>query len=552
MAGVVSSQEEGRLSEPEMSSMTDQHLRRSNWPSLQTGEGGVRPASSLGAAEDPLAELARFVGKSDPFAELRTPVAPRPASYPQQGGSGAHQRTEPHFGAPSAADEDDFFGIDADAFEAALQSAPPHRPAVPPHASSAKDPVFDEPALDELERLVRDLDDDVLQAHAQPKRSAYGSEQEAAEHGAAGHYGVAQALAPDAHAYDRDAELYDAHTSYDTDAPYDEAGYAPEPYVAAPQQSRGFFAKSGVITVLSVLGLVVIGAAGAGIYSALSGKRSGAPIVIRADDRPSKVQPDKDANAKEEAHNKLVYDRAGGADANGREKIILRQEQPVDTSQPAGSAAPRVVLPGGPQPLATPPSAEPRRVTTTTIRVRPDGSVEAEPTKPAVVAAVPVAPAPPVAPVVAPVLSEPVAALPVGVPLPKPVTSKPVKEAKVAVVAPVKPVVAPPAQRSPMALMPAAPVAAKPAQVQPAPAAKGSYYVQVSSQKSVELAQNALAEIRRKHAAVLAGQTTSVSGASVTAAGTYYRVRVGPMATRQDALAFCGRMKASGGDCYVP
>lgn len=590
--------------------MTDQHLRRSNWPSLTGNDGVPRPASSAREqGEDPLAELARLVGKSDPFADLHA-SRPRAAFSERQGNERVEpvftqsapqqpyeplvpqpQPTQPQAYAPPsvpqftappqqpAVADDDFFGIDAAAFEAALQAPVLKAAPVAPVAPRAEPALPDYSSADELERLVRDLDEEMLQtqaARSQPRTEAYPVSP------AIG-YATAPAAEPYGQGYAyQDDPHYDLRSGVDPQA-YADPAYGQEDAQPAPMpmpvKKRGFFTNGGLVTVASVLGLVVVGVAGAGLYSNYSGNRNKGPVVIRADDKPNKVQAEAAQQGGAGQTGKLIYDRAGGQGADAPpERMVSRQEQPVDTTQPANGNQPRVVLPGGPSvnaPVA--PNAEPRRVSTTTIRVRPDGTVEAEPTKPvapAVAVAPPVSPAPapvpePVAPVAASAPpSLPSAAAPIGTPLPKPVTTKPVVQAKVE---PQRPTArAPTATSGPMALMPpsnAAPatlapgptnLAAPPQRVASAPVAapvasgSGTYFVQVSSQRSDEAAKRALGDIQRKHSGVLAGQATSIKAVEVAGSGTYYRVRVGPMASRDQAVAFCGRLKANGGDCYVP
>ena len=169
--------------------------------------------------------------------------------------------------------------------------------------------------------------------------------------------------------------------------PHDDEFYDDEP--------RGGRRK-GLLTVVAVLGLAVIGTAGAfGYRSMFGGPGSSAPPpVIRASGEPSKVAPP--AATPDASASKFSYDRFG--DAGKDEQVVRREEKPVDLSKVA--PPPRTVFPGAPvansppakpatlrrrrsAAAANPPSAigEPRRVRT--VPIRPDQGGDAAPAPPA-------------------------------------------------------------------------------------------------------------------------------------------------------------------------
>lgn len=84
-----------------------------------------------------------------------------------------------------------------------------------------------------------------------------------------------------------------------------------------------------------------------------------------------------------------------------------------------------------------------------------------------------------------------------------------------------------------------------------APVANGSYVVQVSSQRSPADAQSAFQSLQRRFAGVLGGMKPSIRKVDLPDRGTYYRVRVGGWSTPAEATAFCGKLKAAGGDCVI-
>ncbi|MGJ4855647.1 SPOR domain-containing protein [Labrys sp. La1] len=84
-----------------------------------------------------------------------------------------------------------------------------------------------------------------------------------------------------------------------------------------------------------------------------------------------------------------------------------------------------------------------------------------------------------------------------------------------------------------------------------APVANGSYVVQVSSQRTPADAQNAFQSLQRRFGGVLNGMKPSIRKVDLPDRGTYYRVRVGGWSTPAEATAFCGKLKAAGGDCVI-
>ena len=111
-------------------------------------------------------------------------------------------------------------------------------------------------------------------------------------------------------------------------------------------RSRSRKRRGGMITVAVVLALAVVGTGAAFAYRTYVGSpRSGEPPIIKADTSPTKIVPaPADGSAK-------VPDRMAAGD--GTEKIVPREEAPVDVNAKSG---PRVVFP----PLnqnANPPSA---------------------------------------------------------------------------------------------------------------------------------------------------------------------------------------------------
>ncbi len=80
---------------------------------------------------------------------------------------------------------------------------------------------------------------------------------------------------------------------------------------------------------------------------------------------------------------------------------------------------------------------------------------------------------------------------------------------------------------------------------------QSGYVVQVSSQRSADQAQASFADMQRRYNSVLGGFEANIQRADLGARGTFYRVRVGPMASRDAALRLCEQLKSAGGNCFV-
>jgi hypothetical protein len=339
--------------------------------------------------------------------------------------------------------------------------------------------------------------------------------------------------------------------------PHDDEFYDDEP--------RGGRRK-GLLTVVAVLGLAVVGTAGAFGYRSIFGNTgsSGPPPVIRASGEPSKVGPPP-ATADSSA-SKFSYDRFG--DAGKDEQVVRREEKPVDLSKAA--PPPRTVFPGAPVPnspparsaattATNPPSAigEPRRVRTVPIRPDQGGDVAATP------------PAQQPMTVAPPRQANAAATAPADEPPPRAAAPKPSSRASLRPAPP--PAAAPaPAGNAPLSLSPDANndalppppaqetfsppprAAAPPTRVASAPASGGgSYLVQVSSQKSEADAQSAFRGIQSKYPGVLGSHPHTVRRADLGAKGVYYRAMVGPFGSREEAVQLCSSLKQAGGDCVV-
>ena len=462
----------------------NQRTYRSNEPPVRRA-----PAPSA-SASDPLAELARLIGQTDPFAEFGRDSArrtPAPPSAPA---------AAPSFGA------NDYFGAAA---APAPQPWPPETLAFGARGLGqqpfAADPNLYPAEAETLGHPAADAGDFEMD-HDHPENAQYGAEED---------------------------EFYD-------DAP--------------PTKRR-----MGVMAIAAVFALAVIGTAGAFGYRALFGS-SGThepPPVIKADTAPSKIVP---ATASK-GPTKLITDRV--VDHPQGEKVVSREEQPVEMKNPPAAAA--VPQSNAPPALGSGVvTTEPKKIHTIAIHSGPPEIADGQPVT---AAAPPPAPAPPPparkaapAPLQQVAPPAPVAHAPAAVPEPPPAPRQ-MAEARPA--APVQHA-ATASSNAPLSLSPDAPVrgpmrtsaVAAPAPIaRAAEAANGSYAVQVSSQRSEAEAQSAFRSLQAKYPNQLAGRELLIHKVELGAKGTYYRAMVGPFATANEAGALCNGLKAAGGSCIV-
>lgn len=86
----------------------------------------------------------------------------------------------------------------------------------------------------------------------------------------------------------------------------------------------------------------------------------------------------------------------------------------------------------------------------------------------------------------------------------------------------------------------------QPAAASSAPAA----WVQLSSQRSEEVARAGMAELQTRYGALFNGVALEVSRVDLGDRGVYYRVRL-PQTSLAEANATCGAIQGQGGDCFV-
>ncbi|NEV01628.1 SPOR domain-containing protein [Bradyrhizobium uaiense] len=472
------------------------------------------------AESDPLAELARLIGQTDPFGSANKPP-PRPLqsranARPQQYEPEAEADNTPPAGPPPW-------------MQRARQETVVPPPVQPPPVQHTE---YEEPEQDYQPSPVHPLH---RYAAQQPQR---------APEPVAPYRPVEAPRQPEAFddephyqssGHEQDPSRYDdalygqleaGEQDLQRDPAYPEDPYAYEAYEEEPEPRKR---SSGLITVAAVVALAVVGTGAALAYRNYVGSpRSGEPPIIKADNTPTKVIPAQaDAPAK-------TPDRMATGD--GTEKIVSREETPVDVN--SKTAGPRVVFPplnanANPPPVAsvqtaqpapaplsangTLPNNEPRKIRTLSVKGdTPDGTQAA-----------------------------------VAAPAKPPATAKPP-------ISRGNPAAANASVNAPMSLAPgqadAAPAAppTRVASTSTASVGGGGYLVQVSSQKNEADAQSSYRTLQGKYRNVLGSQPVVVKRVDLGEKGVYYRAFAGPFASSEEANQVCRSLMSAGGpQCLI-
>jgi hypothetical protein len=482
---------------------------RSNEPARRTSApAGPRDVGG----NDPLAELARLIGQSDPFSEpdrgggYVAETRPRADASPSDWRTTAAALARESMRAAPVADPH-FEQVDtAIAAARSLRASPDDQLAYQAHSAHAG---YDQVADPEVGYADDRYDDE-------PHGGVHMDEGLHAPHQAAAQQG------------DHESENYffDGAPVPSDDRVYDD-----------PPRAR---ATNSLVTVVVLVGCGILGTAGAyGYRTYHSGLGPTDAPIISADKTPNKVVP----AAAGGDQGKSIQERVGATN----ERVVTRQEEPVRLPDPSSQRgvlpAPFTTSPGpGPSvqssaaPQSAPAGTEPKKVRT--VLIRPDG----------------------VDPMARPVTGMGAA--------PQPAPSQPVATSRQPPAA--KPAPAParngggPLSLEPQAGDPApsnqpAPRAAGAAPAQPklasvAPAAStasGGYVVQISSQRSEADAQASFRSLQSKFPGQLSDREAIVRRADLGPKGVFYRAMVGPFGSAGDADQFCGGLKAVGGQCIV-
>jgi hypothetical protein len=486
---------------------------------------------------DPLAELARLIGQTDPFgtggmSRANAQPQPRPAAREQYQPPMEVEEEQPSAGPPTW-----------------LQRAPRREAPQPDYPSQnhrdqgysdqsypaqthQADPGFDEPDQNYTAQTYSEQDYPSAEhplrryavEHPEPVHEEYPQEP-SFEHSE-------QPLDPSRY----DDALFGPLDTGRQDVQYAQA-YSDDPYAyqdgyEGEAEEEAPKRRGGLTTVVAVLALAVVGTGAAFAYRTYVGlPRSGEPPIIKADTGPTKIIP---ASAIDSSK---VPDRLTSAD--GTEKIVPREENPVDVNSNVNSG-PRMVFPPlnqnqNPPTVAsvTPsaplpanignglmPNSQPRKVKTLTVSGDEADAASASASAPQPSATKP-APPPPSAANANASANTPLSLAPQAV------QTRPAPRTQVAT-------------NAPEPITPSTPSVSS-----------GSYMVQVSSQRNEADAQASYRVLQGKFPTALGSRSPTIKRADLGEKGVYYRAMVGPFGSPEEASQFCGNLKSAGGQCVV-
>ncbi|MBB3999124.1 SPOR domain-containing protein [Aureimonas pseudogalii] len=341
---------------------------------------------------------------------------------------------------------------------------------------------------------------------------------------------------------------------------YDESDVEVDRYDDYPVAARSRFRRPAML-LGGVALLALVGVATAAVYHNVDGMSgSDGPLLIKADATPYKVAPADPGGRSIPNQNKAVYQRVAGVGADAtptQQSLVTAMEEPLDIAEddePAVDALPgvsvgdEVALPSEQADAGTPaaapaePTLQPRKVKTLTVR--PDGTLVAtEAEAPAGTDLMTTASS---SAQVA--MLDPVA----GIAPQLPYAADADDESLAAAEPEMLPPPAPPVAATAAPAKAATPKAAAPIQVaslEPEPAA-GSYFVQIASQPSADLAKQSMSNLGKRYSGAIGGRGLNIKPADIPGKGTFYRVRV-VAASKAEANTVCESVKSAGGSCFV-
>jgi SPOR domain len=512
-------------------------------------------------SSDPLLELARLIGQSDPFGlppprsgdtprgnpdlPMRGPMA-RPPSREVSPGLDRYdperERAEPParahpFPSLQAVPSRSFDDRGDDGYSEPAAAAP--QPAAPDR--------FEFPAIGGADRAAHGHSAYADETYPTVPDQHYPAEPEPAdaEDDRYPHLGSARPEAPHqdaayAHEGEHEGEYGAQYADAEGDAEgerYDEYEYAEGDEGPYEDEESGGKRRNTIKIALAVLGVVVFGSAAAfGYRTVFRSGTDGPPPLIRADTSPTKVVP---ASASADGSSKPINDRLGG------ERMVSREEQPVDlrdagrnangglvVPQAGGASTGVAAYPATPAAGAAAPASptEPKRVRTVTIHADPTAPVSVDRVAtPNAAAPAPAAPPRPAA-VPRPAAPAPQAAAP-SQPAAAPMTLTPQSQPSVAAVDTARP---------------PAPARAAPRAVE---SGGGGWVVQLSAQKTEAEAQSAFRAAQSKYS-VLSGYQPLIRKKDRGDRGVFYGAQVGPF-PQGEANQLCESLKSAGSDCFV-
>lgn len=470
--------------------MADDHSQRPYRSSETIARSGQARSPSSASGSDPLAELARLIGQTDPFGDMGKEPPRRAPAQPEAAMNWAPAQPQAY---------------------AQPQPAPPVAPDFPPQPAAhyAQPPAADlyevetevpayltqqrQPAYDARAYRQADSHEDVYDDLPPPRRRL----------GVLAIAGIfALAVVGTAGAFGYRAVFGGSGT------------HVPPPVIKADTAPSKIIPDGAAKDSSKLITERVGGAQGEKIVS-----REEKPVDIK-DKIAAPVFPPVTATAGQGGQ---ALASAGNGVVGGEPKkvhtLTIRPDQPMVADATASAPMPR---PGSP--IAMPEPQPARAAAPPLAPARPQPKVAAA------------EPEPPHAPPPAQRAAAPAAAArPANAPLSLNPDAAPVPRAA----APTRTANAAPTS---LAAVPSA---------NPASAARGAYAVQVSSQRSEAEAQTAYRVLQGKYGSVLGSHSMFVHKVELGAKGTYYRAMVGPFGSQAEASQLCSSLKSAGGNCFV-
>jgi hypothetical protein len=526
-----------------------------NDPYDRGGSGAVGPGET-----DPLTELARLIGQSDPFSPDRNrqpdprQAPPQPADW-QADPAQHEQHYDPQHYDPQHYDSQQYdpqhydHGRQDDRYAAGEpQQYADHGDGSADHHASYQNgyayPQAGHPASAYGEAPI----------HAQ---QPYHQDEQAYQHDQPAHHQDQSGYHQDQPGYRQDPQSYPQQQpryAQDHEAPYFAESDAPqhgaaatEPHGAVPGYPPPFLGsdpnerpdayyedaptprRGWLVTFAALVGVAVIGTAGAFAYRAVF--TGGETRIITRDVQPSKITPTPTNQDASKPNERL-------ASANQNEKLGPAPEQPMTIPEPPRTVPPALspapaptpaVVPAlppatsGPAPAAAPADSggPPRRVRTE--KINPPQQQVGDLSGPR--------PGPPTQP------RGPTAPPPAG----------PNAPLSLAPDAPPEAAPAPPPQQPQRHTTAVAP---PPPAVERSSGGGSGYYVQVSAYKSEDEAKSSFRGISARHSGLLGGQQLVVRRKDLGSKGVWYGAQVGPF-SREAAAKLCKDLEAAGQSCMA-
>lgn len=275
-------------------------------------------------------------------------------------------------------------------------------------------------------------------------------------------------------------------------AEYDRRFHGDFMYDATLEDEEGTSTRSPLFIILTALVLTAFGAV---VYVAYQQGRTqgdrGAPPVITAERGPIKVQPENPGGVEVPDQDKLIYERIAGAEPEATESGLAAPPEVPQDIHPSTPAEPAVDA--GAQTIETPGAAE-----------EGDTALAAE-----IETAAPSA--------------EQIAA------------EKAAKEQAAALTSQIE----------------AEDPGAADAAAQTAAATSGAFVVQIGAFKEDAEAAGQWQAFKKRNADLTGALKPDIKRVDLGGKGIWYRLRVGPFETKQNAVAFCEVLRTRGGQCNV-